>query len=196
VFPALEHGLEDVALVELGVAHDRDHAPGGQIVGGHVLEPDVILGQRGESGHCNAEADRSGREVDVIAVLGPRRIGLGAAEGPESFQHIPALVAKQILDGMEDRAGVGLDRDPVGGTEDVEIERRHQGCRRRARRLVAADLEAVRGRPQMVGVMDHPRRQPQHLAFELPEHLQSVNALGYRGVGHGESLIPSRLFLG
>ena len=73
---------------------------------------------------------------------------------------------EQILDGVEDRRGVRLDRDAILRPQHVEIERGHQGRQRGARRLVAADLQAVPVRPQMVGVVDHPGRQPQHLALE------------------------------
>ena len=73
---------------------------------------------------------------------------------------------------VEHRGGVRLYRDPVLRPHHVEIERRHQGRDRGARRLVAADLEPVAARPQMVGVVDHPGGEPQHLLFERLERRQ------------------------
>ena len=79
----------------------------------------------------------------VFAVLGARRIGLRAAKRAKPLQLLAALVPEQVLDGVEDRRGVRLDRDAVLRTQHVEIERGHQGRQRGARRLVAADLQPV-----------------------------------------------------
>ena len=51
------------------------------------------------------------------------------------------------------------------------------------RRLVAADLEPVALRPQVIGVMDGPGREPQHLALQLAEQLQALDG-GEGGHGH------------
>ena len=64
LLPAFEHRLEDVALVHLGVADQRDHAafrPVGREVRAHV-----VLHQRGEQRLRDAEAHRAGREIDVV----------------------------------------------------------------------------------------------------------------------------------
>ncbi len=70
VLPALEQRLEHVALVELGVADQRDHAATlarrSPFTGLHI-----ILDETREGGHGDAEADRSGGEVHVVGVLGP-----------------------------------------------------------------------------------------------------------------------------
>ena len=84
VLPALEQRLEHVALVELGVADQRDHAPLGLVRRQQPALVQQILRERGEQGHGRAEPDRAGREVDAVAVLGARRIGLRAAERPEA----------------------------------------------------------------------------------------------------------------
>jgi hypothetical protein len=43
VLPALEHRLEDVALVELRVAHQGHHATGRDVVADESLQPHVVL---------------------------------------------------------------------------------------------------------------------------------------------------------
>src|SRR3546814_16374870 len=88
-------------------------------------------------------SDLAGGEIDIVRVLGARGIGLRAAERPEPLQLLTGLIAEEILDGMEYRAGVRLDGDPVLRPQDVEIEGGHQGGERGAGRLVAADLETV-----------------------------------------------------
>ena len=177
VLPAFEQRLEDVALVELGVAGERDHPARRRVGRDQSVQPHVILHQRGEQRHADAEPDRAGREIDdVAAVLGARRIGLRAAKGAEPFELVAGLMAEQILDRVEYRRGVRLDRDPVLRPHHVEIERGHQRRDRRARRLMAADLEPVAVGPQMVGVVDHPGRQPQHLALERREAGELVAA--------------------
>ncbi len=196
VLPAFEQRFEDIALVELGVADQRDH-PAGRLVGRQTLEADIVLYQGAEQRNADTEPDRTGRVVDIVTVLGARRIGLRAAERPETLQLVERLIAEQVLDGVEDRRGVRLDRDAVLRAQDVEIERRHQGDERGARGLVAADLEPVAARPQMVGVVDHPGGKPQHLALQGGEAAQPVGArLGGRvaplddaQLGHGV-LVP------
>ena len=48
---------------------------------------------------------------------------------------------------------------------------------------MAADLQAVGIWPQMVGVVDHPGREPQHLALELAEELEVFFVHGSRSRG-------------
>ena len=79
-----------------------------------------------------------------------------AAEGAKPLEPLTRLPPQQILNGMKDRAGVGLDGDPVLGTQDIEIERCHERGERGAGRLVASHLEPVSTGPQVVGVVNHP----------------------------------------
>ncbi len=165
MLPALEQCLEDVALVHFGVADQRDHPPLGP-----VLQPamrlDVVLHQRREQGLRNAEADRAGGEIDVVGVLGARRIGLRALEAAKILQFLAGLMPEQILDGVKHRAGMRLHRDAVLRPQHGEIERRHDVGERRRGGLMAADLETVGIGPDMVGVMDGPRRQPQYFTCQ------------------------------
>ena len=177
VLPALEQRLEHVAFVELGVADERDHAPFGLVRRQQPAFVQQILGERGEQGDGRAETDRSGREVDAAAVLGARRIGLRAAEPPEARELVLRLPTEQILDRVVDRAGVRLDRDPVARAQHVEVERRHQGRDRGAGRLMTAHLQAVAAFADVVGVVDHPAREPQHLVLERGEVLVGPIAL-------------------
>ena len=192
MLPALQQRLVDVAFVELGIAHDRDHAAGRALLGRELVEAHVVLDHRGEERHADAEADRAGGDVDVVAVLGPRGVALGAAEGAEAFQLRPGLIAEEVLDRVEHRARVRLDRDAVVRPQHVEVERRHQRRHRGAGGLVAAHLEPVPRRPQMVRVVDHPGRQPQHLALERVQAGERLRRDGrfVHELAHGSS--PAR----
>ncbi len=185
VLPALEQGLEDVALVELGVAHDRDHAALGLALGQQAALMQEILSERGEQGHRRAQPDRARGEIDAVGVLGPRRIGLGAAEGPKPLELVPRLPPEQILDRVVHRARVRLDRDSVARPQHVHIEGGDQGRDRGAGRLMAADLEPVPARPDVVGVVDHPAGEPEHLLLERCEILVGPVAARNRGFGVG-----------
>ena len=175
VLRALEHRLEDVALVELGVADDRDH-PSGRHAGWHeAVEQDVVLHKRGAQRQRHAQPDRARREVDLVPILRARRVGLRAPEGAEALELLARLLAEEVLDRVEDGARVRLDRHPVLRPQHVEVERGHDVDRRGRRGLVAAHLEAVPVRPHVVRVMDGPRREPEDL---LGERAQAGQAVG------------------
>jgi hypothetical protein len=76
MLPAFQQGLEDVALVHLGVAHKRHHAAL-RLVLGPAAGLHVVLHQGGEEGLRDAEAHRARGEVHVVDVLGAGGIGLG-----------------------------------------------------------------------------------------------------------------------
>jgi hypothetical protein len=172
VLPALQQRLEDVALVHLGVADQRDHPPLGPVL--HpAMRLDVVLHQRGEQRLRDAEADRAGGEIDVVDILGARRIGLRALEAAEIFQLVAGLVPEQILDGVKHRAGMRLHRDAVLRPQHREIQRRHDRGERGRRGLMAADLQAVGIGPDVIGVMDGPRRQPQHFARQRGQQFKA-----------------------
>ena len=92
VLPALEQRLVDIALVELGVADDRHHparrlgrrAPARAVARspGSATRTAVIGG---------AQPDRAGGEVDAPHVLGPRRVGLRAAERAKALEVVARL---------------------------------------------------------------------------------------------------------
>ena len=194
VLPALEQRLEHVALVELGIAHERDHAARGAALGHHAVEPHIVLHERGEERVADAEPDRAGREIDLRLVLGARGIGLGAAERAKFLERLAALPAEKILDGVEDRRRVRLHREPILRPQRVEIERGHHGHRRRAARLMAADLEPVAVLAHMVRVMDRPGREPQHLALQGAQQREARGGCRLRS-GLGErhrALIANR----
>ena len=182
LLPALQQRLEDVALVELGVADQRHHAALAA-----ALRPavgvDVVLHEARKQRLRHPEADRAGGEVDVVDVLRPRRIGLRALVGAEALELVLGLVAEEVLDGVEGRARVRLHRDAVLGPEHGEIERRQDGGERGGRGLVAADLQPVLVGADVVGVVDRPGGEPQHFSREVGE-------AGAVGVGHGWSPPP------
>ena len=174
VLPALEQRLEDVALVELGIADQRHHAPGRPLAVAQFLQPHIVLHQRGEQRHGDAQPHRARREIDVVDILGARGIGLRAAQRAEALELVARLVAEQVLDGVEHRRGVRLHRHPILRPQHREIERRHHRGERGARGLVAADLQPVAVGPQVVGVVNGPGAQPQHLALQLAEQPQTL----------------------
>ena len=190
VLPALQQRLEDVALVHLGVADQRDHPPLGAIL--HpAMRGDVVLHQRGEQGLRDAEADRAGGEIDVVGILGARRIGLRALVAAEILQLLAGLMAEQILDGVKHRARMRLHRDAVLRPQHREIQRRHDVGERGGRSLMAADLQPVDIGPDVVGVMDRPRRQPENFARQRGQQFQ---ACGLDGHGHAPDRVSMRRF--
>ena len=98
------------ALVELGVADQRDLAP----AAGDVEVPgDVAVRERAPDRRGGAEADGAGRVVDRVGVLRAARVGLQAAVLAQRRQIAAVEAAEQVVDGVQDRARVRLDADPV-----------------------------------------------------------------------------------
>ena len=156
--------LIDVAFVHLGITDQRHHAAQRQIAA-PVLGGDIVLHDRRKRRDRDAKADRSGREIDIIHVLGPAGVALHPTETAEILHLFAGLVAHQILDGVKERRGMGFDRDPVLWPQRVEIERCQDRHHRGRRRLMPADLDPVYLGPDVIGVMDHPVRQPQQALF-------------------------------
>src|SRR5262249_5274227 len=63
LLPVFEDRLEDVALIQLRIADERDH-PARWMVEAPAMRAHVILHERGEQGLRYAEADRARRKVD------------------------------------------------------------------------------------------------------------------------------------
>ena len=127
------------ALVELGVADQRDLAAADR----HVEVPgDVAVRERAPDRRGRADADRAGRVVDRVGVLGARRVGLQPAELAQRRQVARLEPAEQVVDRVQHRRRVRLDRHAVGRLEEREPQRGHQRHHRGARGLVAADLHA------------------------------------------------------
>src|SRR6185503_1906162 len=139
VLRALDDRFVDIAFVELGVSDQRDEAAAVLLVE-PAVGGEIILNEAGEERDPDAEAHRTGGEVDRDLVLGPAGIALSAAEAAEILQRLAALAPEQIMDRVENGPAVRLDRDPVVGSERVEIERGHDRGHRGAARLMPADL--------------------------------------------------------
>src|SRR6186997_1611649 len=75
LLPAFEQCLEDVALVELGIADQRDHSSFGPCEA-PATRAHVVLRERGKQSLRDAETDRTGREVDVVDVFSAGRVAL------------------------------------------------------------------------------------------------------------------------
>ncbi len=171
LLPAFEQGFEDVALIELGIAHERDH-PAFAPVLGPALRLHIILHDRGEERLCDAQADRTGGEIDVVDVLGARGIALRTFVAAKILQLLLRLLAEQILDCVEDRRGMGLHRDPVFRPQHLEIERRHDGRERGRGSLMPADLHAIAAFAEVIGVVDGPGGEPENLLLDLAQEVQ------------------------
>src|SRR6185369_11627456 len=87
VLRALDDRFVDIALVELGIADQRDKAAA-VLVFQPAVGREVILYQAGEERDRNSETDRTGREIDRNPVLGPAGVALRAAETAEIFQRL------------------------------------------------------------------------------------------------------------
>src|SRR5262249_32675477 len=100
---------------------------------------------------------------------------------------VAPLAAKQVLDRVEDRAGMGLHGHAIDRPQDMKIQGGHQGHDRGARGLVAADLQAVALGADVVGLVDHPGGQPEDLMFEGMKYGAIERKFGgvYRGLLHG-----------
>ena len=193
--PRLEKSLEHVALVELGVADDRDVAP--WALGGHgsagprlwrqPLASEVGLREARERGERGAEADRARRDVHLWVVLGARRVRLHAAERAELLEVLARLPPHQVHERVVRRSRVRLDGDAVLRLEHLDVERRQDRRDRRRRRLVPADLDGVALRPHVVRVVDHEAREPAHAALDVLEQLQLAGWERGRG-GRGRLL--------
>ncbi|EGY01413.1 hypothetical protein AZA_88680 [Nitrospirillum viridazoti Y2] len=186
VLPSLQHGFEDVALVHLGVAHQGHHAALRLVR--QAFQAHIVLHQGGEGGDRHPQANGTGRKIDVLRVLGARGVALRPAQGAEALQLLPRLAAQHVLDGVEDGAGVRLHRHPVLRPQHVEIQRRHDAGQRSAGGLVAAHLQPIARGADVVGVVDGPGRQPEHLALQRLQQADLVGvgdrSGGRGGVGH------------
>ena len=179
-FHAFEQRLEDVALVELGVADDA------RSCGPAAVRPASASAARSPARvaaklrHRDAEADRAGGEVDVVGVLGARGVGLRAAEPAEALELLAASGCRTGT-GWRGTPGSRAASPPPGppASQGVEVERGHQRRHRCARRLVAADLQPVARGPEMIRVVDRPDGQPEDLPLERAEEAEiGCGALG------------------
>ncbi len=78
-----------------------------------------------------------------------------------------------------------LDGHPVHRPQGGEVERRHQRCHGRTRRLMTANLQPVARRAERIGIVDRPGRQPQDLTLKRAQGLKRVGA----GLGCGSGKI-------
>ena len=183
VLPRFHQRLEDVALVELGVARDGDHAARGLLLS-ELLEPHVVLDERREAGHRPRRGRpirwRSRRRRRPSCGKGttarPRTRGSGRA-GPASgcptgtgSRGTPGSRAASPPPGP--RAATRRSRAPSSG---LPPRRTTPGGRRPSTRRARA--------PDVVRVVDHPDGQPQDLAFERAQAAEvGRGALGKGGI--------------
>ena len=180
--------LPDRALVELGVAEQRDLSPAHRDV---EVARDVAVRDRTPDRSRRADPHRPRGVVDGVGVLRARGVGLEPAELPQRLEVARLQAPEQVVDRVQHGRRVRLDRDAVRRLEEREPQRGHQRHHRRARRLMAADLHARAVRPHVVGVMDDRRRQPQHAPLHAVEDGQLDGRGPLEGIKpHARSIAP------
>lgn len=162
-------GLPDVALVQFGVAEQRDETRGWA---GTEVRIDIPAGNGREERRRRAEAHRSGREVDRIGVLGARRIGLQPTERPQRREIGAVEIAEEVVDRVQHRRGVRLDGDAVRRVEVREVERCHGCYQAGTAGLVTADLYPIAGGAVVVRAVDNARGQPKDALRDVLEQLR------------------------
>ncbi len=173
----IDERLPDRALVELGIAQQRDVAPA---LGDLEVAGDVAVGERAPERRGGPDPHGAGREVDGVGVLRAARVALQATERAQLGQVRGVEPAEEVVDRVQDGRGMRLHRDAVGRPEMLEVERRHDADHRGRRGLMAADLHA-RGRgADAVGVVHDARREPEHAALHRVEHVERVRGWGRR----------------
>ena len=131
----------------------------------HAVQMHIILDKRPEGSECDAKPDRTGGEINLRPVLHARWIGLDATELTQRFQLFPLLPPKQIIDGVENRAGMRLHRYTIGWFQNIEVKRCQDRNAGSARGLVPAHLQPIPIGADMIGVVDHPGGKPKQLTL-------------------------------
>ena len=127
-----DHGVDERlphrAFVELGIADEGDVPAARRNI---EVAGDVPLGERAPDRRRGADADGAGGEVDRVGVFRPAGVALQAVEGAELGEVAAIQSAEEVVDGVEDRRGVGFHRDPVRVPQVPEIQGRHDAHHRR-----------------------------------------------------------------
>ena len=165
----LQQRLPHVALVQLGVPHHGDE-PLGPPRARAVAH--IARGQRPEGRHHGAEPHRARGQLHHAGIFPPARIGLESAEAPQAHELVGRQPPAQVLDGIEDRRGMGLHGHHLAGLERLEVERGHQRDDGGGRRLMPADLGPVGIGSRVVGVVHHVGAEPQDLPLDGVEEGQ------------------------
>ena len=164
------HRLPHRALVQLGVAHQGDLAAHRRRLEAVVLE--VSARDRAPDRRRGPDADGARGVVDRVGVLGAARVALEAAEGAQRLEVGAVERAEQVVDRVQDRRRVRLDRHPVLGPQLAEPEGGHEAHHRGARGLVAAHLHPRAVLAHAVGVVDDRGGQPQHASLDGPQRVE------------------------
>ena len=117
----VDQRLPDRALVQLRVAEQRDLAAALR----HVeVAGDVAVRDRAPDRRRRPDPDRPGREVGRHRILQPARIALQPAELAQRRQIPRVELAEQILDRVQHRRSVRLDRHAIGRRADARTTAR------------------------------------------------------------------------
>ena len=103
VFPTFPKRFVDAALIHFGVADQGHHSAPGTALGQKGAVARVFLRHRGEDRESGTESHGTRGNIDVVVILGPGRITLGAAQCAVLLQRRPILPSEQILNGVEHR---------------------------------------------------------------------------------------------
>ena len=172
--------LPDVAFIEFGVTDHGDVARRGSIPEVCI---DVATCRSGEQWGCGPEPDGSGGEVDRVGVFCPGGIRLQTPLRPQRRQIGAVQISHQVLDGMENRRSMRLDRDPVVAVEVMKEQCGHHADDRGTRGLVSPHFHTVDVGAFVVCVIDHAHREPEHAALN---GLECAEFLGRR-IDHAHS---------
>ena len=127
-----------------------------------------------------------------VGVLEPAGVALQAALLAQPPEVGGVEVAEEVVDGVQHRRGVRLDRHPVVALQLGEPQGGHDVDHRRARRLVPADLHPRCVRPPVVGGVDDGGGDPPHSLGHLPQGRGGVGGrggreqLGHRGLARSQ----------
>ena len=86
-------------------------------------------------------------------------------------------LTEQVLDRVEYRRCVRFDGDQITAPHEPKEQRGHDRHDRGARRLMASDLDLVRPRPLVIGMVDLLSGQPQHATLDTVQN-RSIITVG------------------
>ena len=168
--PRIGDRLPDRTLVQLRITQQSDLASHRRRL--EAMRLQIPARHRAPHRRRRAEAHRPRGVIHRIRVLRPRRIALQAPELAQRLEVALVQAPQQIVDRVQRRRGVRLDRHPVLGPQLREPQRRHQRHHRGARGLMASHLHPGAVLTHPVRVMDDRRGQPQHPALDAPQGVE------------------------
>ena len=132
----------------------------------------VAFHQGGKGRRRGSKAHGTRREINGVGILGSAGIGLQAAIGAELGQVGCIEPTEEVLHGVIGRRGMRLDRHAIARPQIRKVKSGEDRHHRGAGSLVPADLGLFSVGPQRIGVVDHPRAQPEHAVLDIAQSLE------------------------